>query len=61
MRVFYNKYKLKFGKKIVILKDYIYVCVLDFILDEEEFLLIVLCFDDFDIFLGYCRLKYLDG
>lgn len=61
MRVFYNKYKLKFGKKMVILKDDIYVCVLDFILDEEEFLLIVLSFDDFDIFLGYCRLKYLDG
>lgn len=34
MRVFYNKYKLKFGKKMVILKDDIYVCVLDFILDE---------------------------
>lgn len=61
MRAFYNKYKLKFGEKIAILKDYIHVRVSDSIPDEEESSSTVLCFDDSDTSPGYCRLKYLDG
>lgn len=61
MRAFYNKYKLKFGEKIAILKDDIHVRVSDSILDEEESSSTVLCFDDSDTSPGYCRLKYLDG
>lgn len=61
MRAFYNKYKLKFGKKIAILKDHIHVRVSDSIPDEEESSSTVLCFDDSDTSPGYCRLKYLDG
>lgn len=59
MKVFYNKYMLKFRKEIVILKYDVWV--IDFSLIDYDLLLIVLCFDDLNIFLGYCRLKYLDG
>lgn len=59
MKVFYNKYMLKFRKEIVILKYDVWV--IDFSLIDYDFLLIILCFDDLNIFLGYCRLKYLDG
>lgn len=59
MKVFYNKYMLKFRKEIVILKNDVWV--IDFSLIDYDLLLIVLCFDDLNIFLGYCRLKYLDG
>lgn len=59
MKVFYNKYILKFRKEIVILENDVWV--IDFSLIDYDLLLIVLCFDDLNIFLGYCRLKYLDG